>query len=91
MARYHGLPGVFQPEWVRTDLETISKINMALTSYGAVMFAEPQATIGSKESFDPELDAAYGARSLFVSESILLGCTYAYAGREARGWSWSAT
>lgn len=79
-ARLHGVPGVFRPERVKVTLETIERINMALTDFGAVMFADPQGTPTGKNAFDVAKDSAYGSASMFVSENLILAMTYIYLG-----------
>lgn len=44
IARFHGLPGVFRRDRVKTVLETIKRINVSLTRFGAVNFANPDGT-----------------------------------------------
>jgi len=79
MARYHGLSGVFPADRVFTTLETIRRVNMPLTKFGAVMFARPEGTLATSA------EVGYGAYNMFTSESILLGATCMYAGEVELG------
>ena len=68
---YHGLPGVFRPDRVRTVLDTVRRT--CIVDTGAVSF--------SSRKGEPEL-ATYG---IFVPEIIILGMTYMYRGDRELG------
>jgi len=81
-ARYHGLPGVFRTDRVKTVLETIRRTNIALTpEVGAANFARPD---GSPLSVDSKV-AAYGLYAMFPPELLVLAMTFIYAGEEQFG------
>ena len=81
-AKYHGLPGVFQSERVKTALETIRRCNIALTpEVGAANFARPD---GSPLDTESEV-AAYGLYAMFPPELVVLAMTYMYAGEKEFG------
>jgi uncharacterized protein (DUF608 family) len=81
-ARFHGLPGVFPEERVRTALETIRRCNIALTpDIGAANFARPDARVleqGSAVAF-------YGQFTMFTPELLLLASTCIQAGMNELG------
>jgi len=72
IARFHGLPGVFRRDRVKTVLDTIKRINVSLTRFGAVNFANPDGT--------PARDVGYGPYSMFPPEVLMLAMTYMYEG-----------
>ncbi len=81
-ARYHGLPGVFQPERVLIALDTIQRCNMALSpERGAVNFTRPD---GSPLPADSKV-AVYGQYAMFTPEVVVLAMTYIYAGQRELG------
>jgi uncharacterized protein (DUF608 family) len=81
-ARFHGLPGVFPAERVRTTLETIRRCNVALTpDIGAANFARPDARVldeGSRVAF-------YGLYTMFTPELLVLAYTFIQAGEREFG------
>jgi uncharacterized protein (DUF608 family) len=80
MAHLHGLPGVFDPDRVRTTLQTIKQNNVAMTKYGAAMFARPEG-----DTTERGFEAFYGQYSMFPSETLLLAATYMFAGEVETG------
>lgn len=74
---FHGLPGIFRPNRVKTTLATIKRLNVPLSSYGAVFLANPDGT--------PWQQAGYGPYTYFVSELLMLAMTYMYAGEREFG------
>jgi uncharacterized protein (DUF608 family) len=82
MSAYHGFDGVFDHARVRTALETVQRINIALApAAGAVNFARPDAR---------PVDAAaklafYGSTALFVAEAMMLGMVFMIEGRREYG------
>lgn len=82
VARYHGLPGVFQPERVPIALDTIRRCNIALSpERGAANFTRPD---GSPLPSDSKV-AVYGQYAMFTPEVVVLGMTYIYAGQRELG------
>ena len=77
MTKYHGLPGVFRPDRARTVLETIRRVNAAITPYGAADLA----ALDGRESEG----VGYGAVTFFVSEMSILVSTYLYDGQREFG------
>ena len=81
-ARYHGLPGVFRADRLTTALDTIRRINVALTpDVGAANFARPDGSAlpgANKVAF-------YGRFTMFTPEVVLLGMTYIYNGEREFG------
>ena len=81
-AAYHGVEGAFRADRVRTALETIRRVNIALTpEIGAANFARPD---GSPLADDSAV-AAYGLYAMFPPELVILGMTYMYAGEREFG------
>ncbi len=72
MAKFHGLSGVFPPDRAKTVLETIRRLNAAITPYGA---ADLVALDGGQSE-----GVGFGAVTFFVSEMSILVSTYLYAG-----------
>ncbi|TFG88801.1 MAG: hypothetical protein E4H17_01775 [Gemmatimonadales bacterium] len=77
MTKYHGLPGVFRPDRTKTVLETIRRVNAAITPYGA---ADLAALDGRQSE-----GVGYGAVTFFVSEMSILVSTYLYDGQREFG------
>jgi uncharacterized protein (DUF608 family) len=74
MARFHGLEeGVFRTDRVKTTLETIKQINVALSKSGAVNYANPDGT--------PAQVGGYGTYSYFPNQVLMLAMTYMYEGQ----------
>lgn len=82
MARFHGLPGVFRSERVKTALDTIRRTCARLTEYGAVNVARPDGTLAQ--------GVGYGPNAFFVPELYMLAMTYMYEGIVSSGSSWPA-
>ena len=81
-AVFHGLPGVFSQDRVRTTLETIKRCNVALTPCcGAANFARPD---GGPLPPDEKV-AEYGGYAMFPPEVLVLAMTYIYAGERDLG------
>jgi len=73
MAKFHGLEeGVFQPDRVKTTLETIKRVNVALSESGAANYANPDGT--------PAQVGGYGTYSYFPNQVLMLAMTYMYQG-----------
>jgi uncharacterized protein (DUF608 family) len=72
IARFHGLPAVFQADRARAALNTIRQKNARLSRIGTVFFSNPDGT--------PWDAAGYGPYTYFVSEQLMLAMTYMYAG-----------
>ena len=73
MTKFHGIEeGVFQPDHVKTTLETIKQINVALSQSGAVNYANPDGT--------PAQVGGYGTYSYFPNQVLMLAMTYMYEG-----------
>lgn len=83
MARWHGLPGAFRPDRVRTTLETIKEFNIPPTKYGAVNFILPDKTMLKPGAFP--LMYFYKPYDFFVPEVMMLGMTYMYNGQKELG------
>lgn len=81
-ARFHGLPGVFDETRARTALDTIIRLNGALTpDAGVPNFCQPDGSLlGAGDKV-----AHYGATTFFVPEMVLLGMTAIQLGRRAWG------
>jgi len=76
-AQFHGTGGVFREDRVRVTLDTIRRLNVALTpEVGAANFARPD---GSPLPGDDKV-AEYGQYAMFPPELIVLAMTYMYAG-----------
>jgi uncharacterized protein (DUF608 family) len=81
-ARFHGLPGVFRTDRVKTTLETIKRCNIHITpEVGAANFARPDGTpLQSKSQV-----AAYGVYAMFTPEVVVLAMTYIQSGQKEYG------
>ena len=81
IAQFHGLPGVFRPDRVKTTLDTIAKANAdpKRCPYGMRVFANAD---GSKAQGD---FSYWGDAGTFSSEGFMLGMTYLYNGQRAFG------
>jgi uncharacterized protein (DUF608 family) len=73
----HGLEGGLPEERVRATLDTIRRINVGLSKYGAVNYANPDGT--------PARIAGYGTYSFFPPEALMLAMTFMYAGETGYG------
>jgi uncharacterized protein (DUF608 family) len=82
MSAFHGFGGVFDHARVRTALETVKRVNIALApAAGAVNFARPDAGL-----VDPSSRIVfYGNTTLFVSEAMMLGMVYMIEGQREFG------
>jgi uncharacterized protein (DUF608 family) len=81
-AVFHGLPGVFRSDRVKTTLHTIERCNIALTpEVGAANFARPDGCALPAES----MVAQYGLYAMFPPELLVLAMTYMYAGEQQFG------
>ena len=74
MARFHGLPGVFESSRAKTTLETIKRTCVSLTPYGAVNLARADGTLAQ--------GVGYGPNAFFVPELYMLAMTYMYDSSE---------
>jgi uncharacterized protein (DUF608 family) len=77
MAKFHGLPGVFRADRARTTLDTIRRVNAAITPWGAADLAAPDGRQAE--------GVGYGAVTFFVSEMSILASTYMYDGQREFG------
>lgn len=74
---HHGLPSPLPKQRVDTILDTIMRTNIALTKYGAVNYANPDAT-----KADP---GGYGTFSYFPPEALMLSMNFMYEGQKTYG------
>ncbi len=77
IADWHGVPGVFPPERVATTLDTLRKVNCALSQSGAVNYANPDGTAAKV--------GGYGTFSYFTPELYMLAMTFMYGGQREFG------
>ena len=77
MARFHGLPGVFQPDRVKIALATIRRACIDRWKFGAVNLARPNGDLAQ--------GVGYGPNAFFVPEVYMLAMTYIYAGERDFG------
>ena len=82
MSVYHGFGGVFDHQRVKIALETVKRVNIALTpTAGAANFASPEA-----KPVDPEKKLAfYGSTAVFCSEAMMLGMVFMLEGQRDYG------
>lgn len=86
MAKYHGLPGVFNSDRADTTLKKIKQTCIAINRYGAANFARPTASIADPKEFAAtNWDMGYGVHGYFPPEVYMLGATYIYAGDKDTG------
>jgi uncharacterized protein (DUF608 family) len=71
------VPGVFPAERVQTTLETLRKVNCALSQSGAVNYANADGS--------PARVGGYGTFSYFPPELFMLAMTYMYEGQREFG------
>lgn len=83
MSRNHGLTGVFQPGRVTTTLETIKKLNVPPTKYGAINYTYPDGRVLKNGEFP--LRGFYKSYDFFSPELMMLGMTYMYDGQKDFG------
>ncbi|MBI3117384.1 MAG: hypothetical protein HYZ00_01780, partial [Candidatus Hydrogenedentes bacterium] len=79
---HHALPETLPQARVHTVLDTITRCNVALTKYGAVNYAQSDATPirpAKKGTWD------YGQYSYFPPEALMLAMTYMYHGQPEFG------
>jgi uncharacterized protein (DUF608 family) len=77
MAKFHGLPGVFRSDRVKTTLATIRRTCAALAPYGATNMAHPDGTLAE--------GVGYGPYAYFPPELYMLAMTYMYEGERPFG------
>ncbi len=81
-ARFHGLPGVFRDDRVKTTLETIKRCNIHITpEVGAANFARPDGT----PLVPASKVAAYGVYTMVPPEVLVLAMTYILNGQKDYG------
>ena len=87
MAKYHGLPAVFQADRASKTLEKIKQTCVAINRYGAANFARPSASAADPKDFSAQgvWGLGYGAHGYFPPEVYMLGATYMYAGDKETG------
>ena len=84
MAKYHGLPAVFQPDRADKALKKIKQTCIAINRYGAANFARPTASPANPKDF-AAWGVGYGSHGYFPPEVYMLGATYMYAGDKETG------
>ncbi len=77
IARWHGVAPVFPPERVATTLDTIRRVNCALSQSGAVNYANRDGSVAPV--------GGYGPYSYFPPELFMLAMTYMYEGHRDFG------
>jgi uncharacterized protein (DUF608 family) len=77
IGRFHGIPGIFPPDRVKTTLDTIAKLNVPPTPYGVVNLVHPNGTL------DPTV--GYGPYGIFVAEVYMFAMTLMYSGEQEKG------
>jgi uncharacterized protein (DUF608 family) len=77
MADFHGNPPVFPRPRAAVTLDTIRRVNCALSQSGAVNYASPAGA--------PVACGGYGTFSYFPPELYMLAMTYIYAGQKEFG------
>jgi uncharacterized protein (DUF608 family) len=80
MARFHSLPGVFQPDRVKTVLETLKRTSLARSEYGAVVFCQPEGASG--EAWDP---GYWTMRGVHPPGTFILAMLYLYCNQKDLG------
>ncbi len=78
MTLTHGLPRVFRPDRAKIALETIKSTCVRLSPYGVVFFAQLDGSVAPT-------NVGYGPYGLFLSETLMVGMTYMYAGQRDTG------
>jgi uncharacterized protein (DUF608 family) len=84
MAKYHGLPGVFQADRATKALAKIKATCVAINRYGAANFARSSASPANPKDF-AAWGVGYGAHGYFPPEVYMLGATYIYGGDKETG------
>jgi uncharacterized protein (DUF608 family) len=81
IARFHGLPGVFRPDRVRTTLDTVAKANADPVNwpYGSRTFSNPDGSV-AKGDF-----ALWGATGTYATGITSLSVVYLYDGQRDFG------
>lgn len=74
---HHNLPSALSEDRVKTVLDTIKRCNVAVTKYGAVNYANSDATVANP--------GGYGSYSYFPPEALMLAMTYIYNGQPEFG------
>jgi uncharacterized protein (DUF608 family) len=77
IGRFHGIPGIFPHDRVKTTLDTIMTLNVPPTPYGVVNLVHPDGAL------DPTV--GYGAYGIFVAEVYMFAMTLMYAGEQEKG------
>ncbi|MBI2843263.1 MAG: hypothetical protein HYX78_07660 [Armatimonadetes bacterium] len=77
IAHFHGLPGIFRRDRVKTALEKVKQCNVPLGKGGVVAFANPDGTYAK--------GAGYGEYSCFIAEALMLAMQYIYEGQPEVG------
>ena len=81
MARFHGLPHVFDPDRIKTTLDTVKRTCIASTKYGALSYTNPDGSLVKAGLSAIGSDATYGAWALgFPPHLIILAMNYIYEG-----------
>jgi uncharacterized protein (DUF608 family) len=83
MTEQHGLPDVFRSDRVATTLETIKRLSVPPTKFGAVDFVKPDGTMLRQHEFPLAED--YRPYDFFPPELMMLGMTYMYNGQKEFG------
>ncbi len=78
MAKSHGLAPVFQADRAAIVLDTVRRLNVALTNYGAIDYTHPDGT--PLETGEWPIKGFYEADNIFVAQLFMLAMTYMYAG-----------
>lgn len=73
---HHGLPSALPEERVRKTLETIKRVNVALSRSAAVNYAFPDGNLYEADANNTGLD--YGRYSYFPPEAFMLSMNYMY-------------
>ncbi|MBI2842646.1 MAG: hypothetical protein HYX78_04535 [Armatimonadetes bacterium] len=74
---FHGLPGVFREDRVKTTLDTIKKSNLTISKTGVVNYAHADGS--------PAAVGGYGTYACFIAEAFMLAMHYMYEGQPEVG------
>jgi len=100
ICRFHGVPGAFRPDRVKTTLATLQKTSLAMGAAGAVTFCRPTTEELDSREWSP---GYWGTRGVHPPGTWVLGMLYIYekekevgleiSGRVVkevvrRGWYW---
>lgn len=77
IGRFHGLPGIFPLDRVKTTLDIIEKLNVPPTPYGVVNLVHPDGSLDTK--------VGYGPYGMFVPEVYMFAMTMMYCGQQEKG------